>query len=186
MNNTVFERILNLFEKLGIDISQGSNGAGEARAYSAGFDLVNSTLDSVFNNIYVQTADEKGQRMFLNLIDEKYEDDAENNRQKIMNRFLHDGSFFVYSEFKDELKKTAPESTVDYKNGTIIISNFINPVTLENLTKAGRFIKKHVPVFSYVSMNGEGISFEKFENLKMRWFEIDEINLPFHILDELE
>lgn len=48
MNNTVFERISQLFSHLGIDVSAGSTGAGEARAYAAGFDFVNSAFDSCF------------------------------------------------------------------------------------------------------------------------------------------
>ena len=44
MNNTVFGRISKLFSELGIDVSVGSDGAGEARAYAAGFDLVNAAF----------------------------------------------------------------------------------------------------------------------------------------------
>lgn len=186
MTDIIFNRISRLFSQLGIDVSSGSAGAGEARAYAAGFDFVNSAFDDVFENIFVQTSGSRGLRMFLNLIDEKYEADDEQNRRKIFNRFLHDGSFLDFNEFKEELIKTAPESEVFFNNGYIMIKNFIKPVTAENLIKAGRFYKKYIPVFSGLLIGGAGISFEYFDNLEMRWFEFDDVNMPVYILDSLE
>lgn len=186
MNNTVFGRISKLFSELGIDVSVGSDGAGEARAYAAGFDLVNAAFDSVFKNIYVQTADDTGLRMFLSLIDEKAEEDPEDSRTKIFNRFWQDGAFLDYDEFEEQFNQIAPEADFMLSGNFILISDFIKPVTPENLIRAGRFLKKYAPALSLVYLTGRGLSFESYDNLEMRWFELDEVNMPFHMLDGLE
>ena len=157
MNNTVFERISQLFSHLGIDVSAGSTGAGEARAYAAGFDLVNSAFDSVFKNIYIQTAEDTGLRTFLS-----------------------------YEEFETQFRQIAPDAEIVFAGNLIAIRGFVNPVSPENLIRAGKFLKKYAPVFSMIYLAGGGLSYESFDNLEMRWFELDEVNMPFHMLDGLE
>lgn len=186
MNNTVFGRISALFSQLGKDMSPGSETAGEARAYAAGFDLVNSAFDTAFKNIYIQTADDAGIRMFLSLIDEKPEEDIESSRAKIMERFVKSSEFLSYEEFEAQFNLIAPDAEIVLSKNLIAIRGFINPVTSENLIRAGRFLKKYAPAFSMVYFAGRGLSFESFDNLEMRWFELDEVNMPFHLLDGLE
>lgn len=186
MNNTVFERISQLFSHLGIDVSAGSTGAGEARAYAAGFDLVNSAFDSVFKNIYIQTAEDTGLRMFLSLIDERYEEDIEESRMRVTERFMKDGAFLSYDEFETQFRQIAPDAEIVFADNLIAIRGFVNPVSPENLIRAGKFLKKYAPVFSMIYLAGGGLSYESFDNLEMRWFELDEVNMPFHMLDGLE
>lgn len=186
MNNTVFGRISNLFSQLGIDISSGSAGAGEARAYAAGFDFVNSAFDNVLKNIYVQTADTAGLCMFLSLIDEKPEEDLEDSRIKIIERFLKDGALLSFEEFETQFNQIAPDAEIVFENNLIAIRDFIKPVSSENLIRAGRFLKKYAPAFSLIYLPGKGLSYENFDNLEMRWLELDEVNMPFYMLDGLE
>lgn len=186
MNNTVFGRISKLFSQLGINMTSGSENTGEARAYAAGFELVNTAFDNVFKNIYIQTADDTGLRMFLSLIDEKPQEDIEESRMKVMDRFMKDGAFLDYDEFEEQFNQIAPEADFMLSGNFILISDFVKPVTPENLIRAGRFLKKYAPALSFVYLTGRGLSFESYDNLEMRWFELDEVNMPFHMLDGLE
>lgn len=186
MNDTVFGRISKLFSQLGINMTSGSEDTGEVRAYAAGFELVNTAFDNIFKNIYVQTADDTGLRMFLSLIDEKPQEDIEESRMKVMNRFMRDGAFLDYYEFEEQFNQISPDADFMLSGNFILISDFVKPVTPENLIRAGRFLKKYAPALSFVYLTGSGLSYESFDSLEMRWFELDEVNMPFHLLDGLE
>ncbi len=186
MNNEIFSRIIKLFSTLGIDVSKGTDGRGEAAALSAGFGLISGLLDDMLNNIFVQTADGEGLKMLLSLINECHTDDIESDRQLILNRLSKGWGYLDYDEFVDVLSTVGPFAECDINGTYIYLTGVAYPASVDSMLDAGRFIKEYMPAVCTPSLAGDGIRYEYFDWLDMPWFQLDEVNLPFNLLDEME
>lgn len=185
MNNEIYNRICSLYSQLGIDTASGSSGRGEAAALAAGFDIINSALDDILKNIFVQTADKKGLGMYLSLINEKQEDNCESSRNIIFNRFSKGSGYMKYDDFISALKQTGSKGNVYITGNSINIPDLAYPIDKDSLIKAGSFIKNYKPVFCHITFNGGGIDFNGIDRLDMPWYQLDDVNLPFYLLEQL-
>jgi len=185
MNNEIYGRICSLYAQLGIDMAAGSAGKGEAAALAAGFDILNSVLDDILKNIFVQTADKKGLGMYLSLINKKQADDCESSRNSIFERFSKDSGYMKYDDFIVALKQAGSTGDVYITGNSINIPDLAYPADKDSLINAGRFIKNYKPVFCSISFDGSGIDFNSIDSLDMHWYQLDEVNLPFYLLEQL-
>lgn len=174
-----------MYAQLGIDVQSGSEGKGEAAALSAGFDMLFEYLDWMFAECFVQTADDMGLELFLSLMDERKTTDKQADRLAVISRFSKCRDYIGYNDFIEALKKVSPEAECVIGKAKITLLHFVSADSPEKLIRAGRFIKEYVPVFCMVSFGGSGIAFNAFDLLDMPWFQLDEVNLPFYLLDEL-
>lgn len=186
MNSEIYSRICALYARLGIDMANGSDGRGEAAALAAGFDVINSVLDDIMKNIFVQTADDKGLRMFLSLIHEKPAENADESRKTIADRLSNDCGYLSYSRFEAALRKIGSTGNIRTIGNSIIIPDLIDPLSRENLIQAGRFVRNYKPVFCSIRLVGSGIDFDTADSLEMPWYQMDEVNLPFNMLEQLQ
>lgn len=171
---------------LGIDTGSGTEGRGEAAAISAGFGLISELLDDMLNNIFVQTADGEGLKMLLSLINKGHSSDAEADRKLILNRFSKGWGYPDYDEFVKNLSRIGPFAECDINGTYIYITGAACPALADSMLEAGSFIKEYMPAVCTPSFAGNGIRYEYFDWLDMPWFQLDEVNLPFYLLDEMD
>lgn len=182
MNSEIFARLERLMKSLALCVDEGSYTRAEMRAYAAGIELAAQKLEDVLKNLFADTADTGGLAMFLSLIGEKPAASQEESRRLITNAISAGRKTFTKDEFNDIVSSMGCSFSMLRNEIWLRMGSSFSKELLENIVK---LIKYYIPSTSLLVPIGNGQSFAKWDGLRLRWFELDSLNLPFSVMDKL-
>lgn len=183
MNNEILLRLTGLMEKLGFNCGSGTFTKAEMCAYAAGISLVKSTLDSGFDEIFTDTMKNKGFLMYCDLLGIENTGDEQEMKDKIISRLSDKCYPLSNSEYNSAINSTEGYSELYTPNkGKCFM---IQPVNKKTLSAFSYLMKNYFPAYRYFEASGQGLSFDFAENLQLRWYEIEELDIPFKIWNTL-
>lgn len=183
MNNEIYSRLENLMKCLHMSVEQGAYTRAEMKAYAAGIALAQEKMESVFKNLFIDSATDQGLSMFLSMIGENPSETQEASRQKIIDTVSSNKEIFSLSEF-NEIVSSYGDITYDVY-GNVVEFSFGIPFGREMLEILAKLASDIVPCTSIVCADGKGRSFKELEALALRWYEIDGFGLSFYALETL-
>lgn len=182
MNSEIFSRLEGLMKSLALSVEEGSYTRAEMKAYAAGIELATQELEAVLKNLFADTASTGGLAMFLSLIGEKPAASQEASRRLITNAISAGRRALTKSEFDEILSSMGCAYSV---SGNEIFLELNSSFSRELLETVMKLIRDHVPCSSVLSPVGNGRRFDDWDNLALRWFELDGLNMPFYIAERL-
>jgi len=186
MDNEILNRIIRLYTELGLNMQGGSADKGEAAAMAGGLLPVTRQLDKIFGNIFIQTADRDGIGMFLSLLNKSRTENTEADRAAVISSMAAHGGFLQESDF--ESRAAFISSAFEYEAAALQLQ-LKGLITEKNYTAfkaAAEFIKDYVPVCCSVDFAGSGMDFDALDGLDFYWFQLDDLDMPFNILETID
>lgn len=185
MNSVIYDRLLNLFKNLGISVLDKSIQKAEIKGYAAGIELADKIMNDTYLNMFIDTANDTGLSMYLNLIDRKSEKTTEETRNAIITAFSDTKGFLKTGEFEKAIFDLGSSCDYTVENGVLLISSS-EVFNKEFLEKISYFFKNYAPVLFKMEFDGNGIPFDNWEALNINWYKFDSYNLPFSVIDTLK
>ena len=144
MNETIYKRLSNLYEKLGLSHQEGSAERGELLAYSNAIGDLYGEYDSCFCQIFADTATGYGLSLFCELfgIDSSLGDDE----KRIL---IAEGMGRVFglsslTDMEKAVEELGDDFSVSCKDFNMIISGTIDH-SADVLTRLGKIIENYLP-----------------------------------------
>ncbi len=185
MNSNIYNRLLKLFNSLGITVLDKTVQSAEIKGYSAGIEVADRVMNETYQNMFIDTANDNGLAMYLNLINQTKKATIDETRKAIIDAVSDTKGFISRSEFDKALADLGSSCKYTVSNGVMTIS--CTEVFDEKfIKKIGLFIRNYAPAFLQIKFDGSGLSFEEWEKFYIRWFEIDNNELPFSVIDTLK
>lgn len=184
MNNDIFKRLYALFERLGINLQGGSAQRAELLGYCAALTLADKEINNHLQNIFLETADNKGLSMLLGMTGAKRGETDGDTKNAIISACTDGGRFLSKEDFENALFTAFPGADY-YVNGTDFIFNPSTYFDREMLSVLSEFIKGYAPACYRFTLNGEGVPWEILEYPELCWHEIDSLALPFSVWDTI-
>ncbi len=142
-------------------------------------------MNETYNNMFIDTADDVGLSMYLSLIDKTKQATTEETRKTIIDTFSDTNGVISASDFQNGLLILGNACKYNCSNGVLTISN-TDSVDRDFFIKLKYFMKNYAPTHLQIQFDGNGLSFEAFDNLFLSWRKLDEYNLPFSVIDTLK
>lgn len=181
MGNEVQTRLLALAKKAGLESEEGSVQRAElcacAQAVSRIFEMLEAGLDELFPD----TMGSIGLGRYCELLNIGRSGTQQELMDEIISR-LGRGFFQIReSEFNEQVKNTPGYNLVYTLIG---LQMEIYPITYEVLSALSDLIQNYYPACYRPIFRGPGITFDDFDALQLRWYQIDELHIPFWIIDK--
>lgn len=185
MNNEIYNRLLKLFNELGISALDKTVENAELKGYSAGIELADKVMNETYQNMFIDTANDSGISMYLNLINETKQATIDETRKIIIDAISDTRGFISRDEFDKAVTDLGSSCKYTVSDGVITISS-AEVLDEKFLNKISYFIKNYVPAFLQIKFDGNGLTFEQWEKLILMWCKIDNSEFPFSVIDTLK
>lgn len=182
MNNTVYSRLLSLLQTVGLGGEEGDNQRAEIRAYAAAVSLAAARVEEALSEAFIDTMGEKGILMYCDLLNISDYQTPQAAKEMIKERLSKGLYLMSAQEFRNE-----EDNTPGYNYSVNILHEKVNisPVNKDTLSAFSELYYNYYPAFFAPEFTGAGLTFDFLESLGCRWFEIEELNLPFYIWEKL-
>lgn len=184
MDNEILNRITRLYSELGLNMQSGSDDKGEAAAMACGLKLITQQLDRMMKNVFIQTADKEGIGMFLSLINKSRTDNQEADRESVLNSMAC-GGYLQKSDFENNAALISSRFEYNASDLLVQLKGLIAEKNYKSLKAASEFVKNYVPVCCNVDFAGSGMDFDAFDALGIYWFQLDDIDMPFYMIETI-
>lgn len=184
MNETIYKRLSNLYEKLGISHPKSSAERGELLTYSNAIGDLYDEYDSCFCQIFADTATGYGLSLFCELfgIDSSLGDDEKRIRiAEGMGRIFGLSSL---TDIEKEVEELGDDFSVSCKDFNMVIIGTIDH-SADVLTRLGKIIENYLPPCTVVKFCSDGLDFDNWDSSSYLFKNYDNFNLSFDILDTL-
>lgn len=185
MNSEIYNRLLNLFKTLGFSPLDKSVENAELKGYAAGIAFAEKIMNDTYNNMFVDTADDVGLSMYLGLINKTKKTTTEETRKTIIDAISDTNGVISISDFQNAILSLGTACKYNCSNGVLTISN-ADTIDRDYFDKLGYFIKNYAPTHLQIKFDGNGLTFEMFDKLYLRWRKLDGYGLPFSVIDTLK
>lgn len=182
MNSEILERLKNLYTMLLVD---DDDADAVVNAVSEALSLLEEAGDYNLTEIFPQTAEDKGLRLFLSLIYEAWGDSTSTMRETVVNRLAQHRAFLAKSEFDGAFSDYFPEGEYSVDDHEITITASVT-LSYDGLYGIDKFINNYVPCNCRVLFDGTGLLWSDINSAGILWCEIDKLTLPFYTLETLE
>lgn len=175
MNSETENRLVNLWQQCSFSTEEGSISYALLRAYCCALELAESELDSVFADLFEDSASVRGTAMLYELMN------AGVNAAEGSEYFSSTPKMLTKRDFE------AAAGIFDYSaESRAFTFSYSGTLTLQTIESISRFITNYLPVYIAVSADGGGLTFDEFESLGLFWFQLDRAALPFSVTDSLK
>lgn len=185
MNSEIYTRLLALFEKLGLTAENGTKEKGELLAYCTAISIVQSELESNFNQMLADTASGLGLSLFCELlgIDVSLSDDEKHKliREGLSQKY----GDYAFGTMTSEVEGLADGFSMTADDFIITINGSIKS-DFDILARLGKILKKYLLPCTVISFGGGGIDFDYWDSTPYLFEDYDNLNLSFDVLDTLE
>lgn len=185
MNNEIYNRLLKLFKTLGFSPTDKSVLNAEIKGYAAGISFAENIMNDVYSNLFIDTANDTGLSMYLGLVDKEKQNTTEETRKIIIDAFCNNNGVISANEFKNAVLTLGSGCKYNCANGILTISN-ADMIDRAFFEKLKYFIDNYAPTHLLLKFDGNGMTFQLFDDLFLRWRKIDEFNIPFSVIDTLK
>lgn len=182
MNDSIYGRLLSLFQTVGLGGEAGDKERAEVKAYAAAASAALEGAEQALSEVFADTMSEKGILMYCDLLNIESGSTPQETKEKIIDR-LSQGFYLIGAqEFRDMENNTPGYNyTVEILHEKVNIS----PVSRETLQGFSELFNNYYPAFFTPEFTGTGLTFDLLESLGYRWFEIEELDLPFYVWEKL-
>lgn len=180
MNNE-FSRMKSLLENLGLGFSENGITNAEIYAYSKGLELIKSYIQASLSEIFINIEENNNFSKYAALLainENKYSN--EELRKMIIQRLSQSFGDYTKSNF-DEAFSHIGSGNYAITGNTIVFSN----IKESDLKELGKFIESYVFLFTDVLFDGNGMTFDAWDNWAQNFYYYDNLGLPFNIIDNL-
>lgn len=180
--NSEYKRMKNLLSGIGIQFGEKGFSTAEIAAYAFGLGVVRDYMDSISSEIFMQGDTLNSLEKYVSLLDIDINGKTAGQvKDSIIDalsaRFGAFGKDEFYSEFalvgSGELEITADGLT--FRN-----------VDYDDFYRLGRFIRGYVLPFIKTKCSGLGLSWWERDGSGLSFHQMDELLLPFGIIDTIE
>lgn len=184
MNERIYKRLSELYEKLGISHPKGSSERGELLAFSHAIADLYGEYDSCFSQIFADTASGYGLSLFSEMfgVDSRLSDAEKRS-------LIEEGMGRVYgisslTAMDKAVKKLGNDFSLSCEKFDMVINGSIEDSS-DMLTKLGRIIENYLPPCTAVRFCSDGVDFDHWDASPYLFKQYDNFNLSFDILDTL-
>ncbi len=185
MNDEIYNRLLKLFKTLGFSPLDKTTENAEIKGYAAGISFADKIMNETYNNMFIDTANDLGLDLYLGLVDKEKQATTEETRKVIIDSFSDNNGVISVNEFQNAVLTLGKNSKYNCLNGVLTISS-TDAIDREFFERLEYFIRNYAPTHLQIKLDGNGITFELFDKLHIRWRKLDEYNLPFSVMDTLK
>ncbi len=179
--NSCFERMKKLLEGTGISFNENGISNAEIYAYSEGLTFVFNRLRDIFNSIFINLSDDCSLDKYVEFL--KIDTSGISNKdikKLICSRLSEQFGNYTMDIFTNAFKGIGSGQYRISENG-IVFSN----VDKKDYEKLGRFIESYVCVCVQAGFDGEGLTFDDWDNWNKTFYEYDNLKFTFNIIDNL-
>lgn len=182
--NNIKKRLYALYDMLGADLSDGSYDKAELTACLKGIEAVLDSFNTVAREIDLTTAQDCGLSLYSELTGTKGTLNSEEKRKLAQKRLAQ-----VYGDYKrndihfalDELSSELTVHTDRFKLSFNLL-RFENEFDIKTFAD---LINSMVPPCTRISFLGRGATFDKWDAQDYMFQELDNIELPFFLLEQM-
>ena len=182
MNNAVYSRLLALFQTVGLGGEAGDIRRGEVRAYAAAVSKAQEAAQKALSEVFTDTMGEDGLRLYCDLLNIEPGGTQEETKEKIISRLSKGPYIMGKNEFDSACANTPGYNISSDLEGEKIT---VNPVNKETLGGLSNLVNNYYPATYIPNITGSGITFNSFDALDYRWYELDALELPFYLWEKL-
>ena len=185
MNEMIYNRLSNLYEKLGISHTKSSAERGELLAYSNAIGDLYGEYDSSFRQIFADTTSGYGLSLFCELfgiVSSLGDDEKRNLIAEGMGRIYGLSSF---EGMERAVEKLGDDFSVSCKDFNMVISGSVDNSS-DVLTRLGKIIENYLPPCTVVKFCSDGLDFDNWDSSPHLFKNYDNFNLSFDMLDTLK
>ena len=183
MMNDVEKRIIKLADLISIATEDNSRELAELKGYAEGIKLILSDLEKTALQLSPETAEDMALGLFCDMMGIDYTLSDSEKRELIKKGFLMDGIHYANGEFEEKL--AAAHFNAQLSAGTLTLSNAAEP-TAEDFKKLAEIMKNYASPNLFITFEGDGITFEKWDTFDFMFDEYDKLNYPFSMLDTIK
>lgn len=184
MNNEIYDRLKNLFEKINIDCDDVFEKA-EILTYSSILNELLINVETAFKNMFITSCSAKGIDYFLELLNIEKSENVQKDKENIINAFCDNSKVLSFSKMNSSLKDISKTSEKLLLKRNFYIRN-IGHLDKDILSKISFYIYNFGACNYIFKLDGSGMNFENFSEFNFKWNDIDKLKLPFSIYDSLK
>lgn len=179
--NSCFDRMKGLLEQVGISFTEGGISNAEIYAYADGISFVCNKLRDIYNSVFINLSDDCSLDKYIEFLN-IYTSDMNNDdiKKAIYSRLSEQFGNYTMDIFSNAFKSVGSGQYQITSDG-IVFSN----VDEKDYEKLGRFIESYVCGYVQVSFDGEGLTFDDWDNWNKTFYEYDNLKFTFDIIDNL-
>ncbi len=153
---------------------------GELMAYSNELEKLENELKNIFNHIYVES-DECDLKYLINLVDADETLTESDIKSEIKKRFSEKYGEYTKSEFLRQFEMIG-DGEYESNDGENIFRSF----SCEHLNDLCKFVSNHLFILADFKYDGDGFSYDDFDERDFSFVELDNFDLMFNLLDTLD
>lgn len=184
MNKEIYLRLERLMKNLGFIMQDGSAEKAEVMGYAAAISLADNALSEILDNLFIDTMGQKGISMYSQLLDIKNAGNESAAKQKIVSRISENYHQLTLDEFKSGVSSSGSISGFVIEPGQVILQ--LDSLSKESMEDISYVIKNYFPVNIKLSADGNGLSWDSLDAMRLRWYEAEDYSCSFDFWETLK
>ena len=179
--SNAYERMRALLEECGLTFSEHGITNAEIYAYSKALELLEASLESIEKEIFISDEYDSDISRYAYLfgLDLRH-NTPEEVKSAILRRF---GYLYGGISVADLRADFALVGSGTYRNSGVMVT--FSDVELKDLKALGSFISAYIPLYFGIFANGDGMTFDEWDETEFTFDNLDSFNLQFYYLDTM-
>jgi hypothetical protein len=180
MNNE-FERMKKLLSDAGLTFEDGGITNAEIYSYAVGLDIVRNAIQQAFDKIFINIDTNEDMSNYCELLN--IDDEGKTNselKSEIYKRLGAEYGQYTCTGFDEAFSKVG-SGEYEISDDGIVFKN----VDSKDLKRLGNFVAGYIFPFVKASCDGEGLTFDSWDEWSQSFYRYDNMNLTFDIIDTL-
>ncbi len=183
MKNEIETRILKLADLAGISTDEKSSELAELKGYAAGFHLIFGDFEAIAYDLSPATATGFAFGLLCDMFGIEYSISNSEKRKMILDGFALQSIDYNDGEFEQKITNAHFNATLS--NGTLSLSATPEH-TPQDYKELAKILENYAAPNLYITFDGDGMTFEKWENLNFMFNEFDKLKFTFAMLDTMK
>lgn len=182
MMNEIETRIIKLADLISINTKEKSKELAELKGYATGLNMIFSDLDEITQELSPITATGYAFGLFCDMFGIDFSLADNEKRELIKTGFEMTGTDYTDGEFEQKIAEAHLTAVLSAGNLTLAAAA---EHTAQDYKLLAKILENYAVPNLYITFNGDGMTFEKWEQLDFMFNEFDRLKFTFAMLDTM-